>query len=203
VSATLDRILFEERHRTAADAWGNEHPPVDGTAEAALLNMLVIYPEQMATLDLGARLCLPEHRTLWQVMTRVWMRDGRLEAGLWSLALYRELHVVCNGGRHLGSCSPECCAALYWDVLCRGDVPFAGKSDIDYWLDRLDRCVEARRLIEAAQFQAACAWRGDLEEACWAAAVAIEGYSHPVLSAPVRQSADRRRVDVNVSDLDM
>jgi hypothetical protein len=185
VSATLDRVLFEERHRTAADAWGKEHPPADAAAEAALLNLVMIYPEQMATLDLGARLYLPEHRTLWQVMTRVWMRDGPLESGLWSLALYRELHVVCNGGRHSGPCSPECRAGLYWDVLCKGDVPFAGKPDIDYWLDRLDRCVEARRLIEAAQFQAACAWRGDVDGARLAAQRSAAVKRDPGIEIPV------------------
>jgi hypothetical protein len=200
MSQTIDRDLFEERHRTAGNAWGKEHPPCDSAAEAAVLNMLLIFPDRMATVDLRGRLHFREHQTIHQAMSRVWMRQGLIESGPWTLAIFRELHDMLNG-RHAGPCDRDCLAGLHWDVVCRGQT--ARLRDLDYWLERLDRCVEARRLIEAAQFQAACAWRGDLEEARWAAAAVTESYSPPVVRATAAQPADRRRVDVNVSDLDM
>jgi hypothetical protein len=159
LSPTLDRILLEDHERSNVGVWSQEHPPCDSGAEAAVLNMLLVYPDQMGVLDLRDRLYLPEHQTVRRAMSRVWLRYGLMECGPWTVAIFRELHDMLNG-RHRGACTSACLAGLHWDVLCHGQT--ATLRDLAKWLARLDRCVEARRLIAAAQEQAARAWRGDV-----------------------------------------
>ncbi len=143
--ALLAEALKEQYDETDGDAWSADHPPFDAVAEQALLNFLASNPQYIGEHDLRGRLYLPVHQAAYWMMTVVRARDPQATLTEWTLALHREV------------------LPMHWDVLCDGES--ARAQDVPYWLERLDRCAEARRLIEAAQEQAARAWRGDLDGA--------------------------------------
>lgn len=140
-----------------------EQPPCDSRAEDALLSLALIYPHLVAEMDLSADLYFPEHRALWQAMTAVHGREPALNIGDFWLALRGEL------------CAMFCREASGHDrdrSVCAGfrrlqalTLESANPKDRGYWLSRLARCTELRRLISDSAEEAAKAWRMDLEGA--------------------------------------
>lgn len=158
--------------------------------------MLLLFPERMSLVSLNGRLFMPEHRDIWRAMAHVNMRSPDLTIGAWWVALRRELHaLLCDGvaedaHKDEGVWSWQCEGWRTWGALRLTDG-HATLQTLPVWLDRLERCVEARRLVEAAQEQAERAWRGD-----------IEGARH-VMEQAAGEVATGRAVAVRVGDLDV
>lgn len=127
------------------------------------MSMAMIFPGRIGQLDLGRDLWLPEHRVIWQAMTRLHMRSPCLGAGEFMLAMRQEMcALVCRNGV---DCGPErwgCDGFRYLQVL---SYEAASLKDVGYWMARLERCTEARRLVDLAQEIASKAWRGDVDGA--------------------------------------
>lgn len=161
-----------------------DQPPTDCLAEASALAAVLDDPQLMHTLDLGPLLVgFPEHRICWQAMVRVHMRggwlrplppaehrderEGEIYAHLWEglcffWAWRRDL---CQ---HECSRPPQQPQHEFWvPGRCRArslwhSLELAHNSSgkpLDQWLDRLRGCVDARRMISAAQEIAERAWR--------------------------------------------
>lgn len=140
-----------------------EAPPSDSAAECALLTMCEIYPEQVGTLRLDGLLVFPEHRTIWQAMTRIHAREPGLNVGEFYIALRREMCAALCKQDHQGD-RENCDGWKTLRVLDFGEHcnPF---KDIPYWMGRLERVRDARQIISDSQEQAERAWRLDVDGA--------------------------------------
>ena len=163
-------------------------PPTDSAAEAAMLNLLLWCPSLVGSLNLGPLLWCPEHRAIWQAMSRVWIRRPDLQAipldmhgsdddlrgiidWLSGTAICRQLHEdLCHGesikSHHIendGGWQWRCTGFRYWNVLQQAESP--NRYDLEPWLSRLQRAADSRRLISSAHEMAVRAWRGDNEGA--------------------------------------
>lgn len=140
-----------------------EQPPSDSRAEDALLCLAYIFPEYVGLLELNGHLHLLEHQLIWQAMIRVHMRTPGLDVGAFWLALRAELHDdVCRTRESHADDRQRCDGWRYLQVL---SCDAANPKDVDYWMSRLRRCTDARRLIDDGAEQVARAWRGDIEGA--------------------------------------
>ncbi len=143
-------------------------PPSDAAAECALLAMCELYPEQVGTLRLEGLLVFPEHQEIWRAMCRVRMRSPGLDVTEFWLATLHELHTKrCRDERPHEHERWGCDGFRVLRVLDFGE--HANPKDITYWLARLERVRDARRLISLAQEQAEKAWRLDVDGALAAA----------------------------------
>jgi hypothetical protein len=166
-------------------------PPTDSAAEAALLNLLLVCPDLVGSVDLGPLLWCGEHRAIWHAMTRVRARRGVLDVAEWWLALRGQLHEdVCRGEpleTHYvasdGGWQWRCQGWRYWNMLQSAELP--NRYDLAPWLERLERAAEARGLISSVHEMAERAWRMDV---AGAQAIASEIASHA--RAPIRVVVD-------------
>jgi hypothetical protein len=129
--------------------------PCDSHAERALISFGLLYPER--TLDLGV---LPtdfydlRRRRVWMAMVTV-----RLLRASESPAEYllRVCAVVLRNEPHAAKVLSKIDLSVDW--VSDRSTDCAQTRDIFYWVDRLKRCVVARKLIDAAQQIAERAYR--------------------------------------------
>jgi replicative DNA helicase len=180
-------------------------PPVDSAAEAALLNMLLLHPDMVGSVDLGPLLWCPEHKAVWRAMAHVHMRAPGRNLAEWWIAIRRELHADACRGESLvthyvatdGGWQWRCAGWRYWNVLNEAELP--SRYDYQPYARRLEQCAEARRIISAAQEIASRAWRVPEQSFSGAEAVAILELAAPVA---VRQPAYAAS-SVNIDDLEV
>jgi hypothetical protein len=139
-------------------------PPADAAAECALLAMCEFYPALVGSLHgLGELLVFPEHRSIWRAMSRVYIRapSGAPDVVDFWLGVQDELCTeLCGDGQAHEHDRENCTGWRTLRVLDFGE--HANPKDIPYWMARLERVHEARRLIDLAQQVAERAWRMDL-----------------------------------------
>ena len=145
--------------------------PADLRAESAILNYAQIYPN--CILSMGVILddfYDRKHRFLWKAMIAVAMDNSQiqLDSGRFFELLF--LHTSQHGQQYsvrelLSSFDP------FADWQYDSWLPDAPDREIDYWIERVKRCVVARKLIDAAQRIAERAYKVpnenfDVVEAC-------------------------------------
>lgn len=146
-------------------------PPTDSKAEAFALLHLCMDSARIADVNLAPLLVCWEHRAIWEGMVRVHMRRPGLPPGEFMVALRRDLHIVeCPKPAALLSKRshtagiPGCEGQRFTSLLIGVALDELGRP-LDFWLARLERVKEARRLLAQAQTMAEQAWRGDVEGA--------------------------------------
>jgi hypothetical protein len=142
-------------------------PPVDSLAEAVVLLQLMNHPERIGGLDMEPLLVFPEHREIWQVLVRTYMRgpyadDRDRNTALFGLAFDGELQRAHprdwrNYLDLLYSANTTASQRAWEDATERpqhepGMLRLSEyHHGFDWWLMRLQRIAEARRGIQAAQ----------------------------------------------------
>lgn len=146
-----------------------------------MLLHLSLQPEQIGTVDLGGLLMFPEHRALWAVLQRTYWAgpyaaDAAENAALFGLAFDAELRRAYpkqwrNYLDVLTSASEAAAHRAHEDATERpqhepGHLRLSAyQHGVEWWLKRLQRIAEARRLIHSAQAIAERAWREDVDGA--------------------------------------
>lgn len=152
----------------------SDTPPCDSLAEAIVLHGLLYRPYNLARYDVRPLLVFPEHRVCLAAMVRAYAITG--EDAPWGRFYMRwmdELERLRPGCGHLLVTMLDTVAddestwrwARYEET--RDDEPSDSIHDHDWnwWLERLKRVAEARRLIQSAQDIVDRAWRGDVDGA--------------------------------------
>lgn len=149
-------------------------PPADSLAEAVVLTYLLHHPQRIAGVDLANLVVFPEHRLCWQAMARAFMRHGSYWP-TFHAGFVEELERLAPG-KSLNLQETMDCADLesvraheealerphHEDGMLRMSEYHHG---FEWWLARLRRIAESRRLVHQAQQMAECAWREDVDGA--------------------------------------
>lgn len=161
----IERVVPYERDERDLD-----RPPVDGLAECVCLHACVYDPALIDQFDLGRLVVHPEHRELWRVLRLTRARTRALEPAAFLAEFYRDLAaahpdnwenyddlLTSVGDRESARAWQE-----YQDGF--GDLPFTSfLHDFCWWLRRLQRAADARRMLHAAQEMAERAWVEDID----------------------------------------
>lgn len=176
-----------------ADGRSSDAPPCDSLAEAMCLSEVILHPSRIDQVDLGPMLVFAEHRTIWHVAVRVHMRHPELlNAGEFYVEWRKEIRRLEPRNWHLYEfiLFPDDESLRISEEHERAEevTPRADHAhSFEWWLARLKRIAEARRLISAAQEIAENAWTEDVERARGIASIVATG------GRETRTNADKRR----------
>jgi len=142
-------------------------PPVDGLAEAVVLQHCVYDPSLIDKVDLGPLLTFPEHREIWRVMKITRTRYSGDPAGFlaeWWCDLSREhpdnWYLYDDLLTSVSSVGRESFRAFKQYRAGYGDQPYTTfLHDIDWWLAHLMNIADARRALSVLQAESERLWR--------------------------------------------
>lgn len=120
--------------------------PCDPHAEGAVINFAQVNPGQLLDLGLApTEFYIPDHRRLWQAMVRVVLEHNLTRPGQFYLALLEEVAHDDSTHSVLEAVDPQT------DWMFEQSSPDSPVRGIQWCVDQIKRCQQARNLIDAAQ----------------------------------------------------